>query len=223
MRIVILHGWGHSKEGWQALAQQLSRFGSVHVWDLPGFGDEPLVSDTWGVPEYAAWVEAKCAGLGEKVVLIGHSFGGRICAEIASHKPEWLRAMILIGAPCLYRPSVQVKARATVARVVKPFIPQFLRFKLITQDLRDAEAAGLGPVFKRVVKFDQTNQLQKISAPTLLLWGEHDVEAKLNLALEMHHLISGSELVVLPRLGHNVHLENSVLTYGTIERFLAQH
>lgn len=220
MRLVILHGWGQSAALWKPIAEKLSRFGVVEAWNLPGFGNEPLVSEAWGVPEYAAWVEARCTSMNEKVVLIGHSFGGRIAAEIASHQPTWLLAILLVGAPCLYRPSIQVKAKATVARVVKPFIPQFLRFKLITQDLRDAEAAGLGRMFKRVVQFDQTNQLQKITVPTLLLWGEQDDAAPMRLALEMHELISSSELVVLPNIGHNAHIDNPMLTYGAIERFL---
>jgi pimeloyl-ACP methyl ester carboxylesterase len=53
--------------------------------DLPGFGSEKLINDTWGVPEYADWVISQISDR-EDVILLGHSFGGRI--TVASKHPH---------------------------------------------------------------------------------------------------------------------------------------
>lgn len=219
MRIVILHGWGHSAALWNPIAENLSRFGAVETWDLPGFGDEPLVSAEWGIADYAAWVEKKI-GDAKDIVLIGHSFGGRVASLIASRRLSWLRALVLIGAPCIYRPSMAIRAKSFVAHLVKPIVPAGIRRRLLTEDLRDAEDGGVGRVFRNAVTNNQTLTLPRIDVPTLLLWGEADDAAPVRLADEIHALVPGSKLVILPHLGHNVHIDNPNLTYGAIERFL---
>jgi pimeloyl-ACP methyl ester carboxylesterase len=219
MRIIILHGWGHSAALWNPIAENLSRYGAVETWDLPGFGDEPLVSAEWGIADYAGWVEKKI-GDARDVVLIGHSFGGRVASLIASRRPSWLRALVLIGAPCIYRPSMVIRGKSFVAHHVKPIIPAMIRRRLLTDDLRDAEDGGVGRVFRNAVTNDQTSTLPKIDVPTLLLWGANDDAAPIALAHEVHRLIAGSMLTILPGIGHNVHIDNPNLTYGTIQRFL---
>ncbi|MEK9155144.1 MAG: alpha/beta hydrolase [Patescibacteria group bacterium] len=220
MRIIILHGWGHSAAHWNPIAEKLVRFGSVETWDLPGFGNEPLVSATWTITQYADWVQDKIGGTEEDIVLIGHSFGGRIASILAARQPPWLRALILIGAPSIYRPSAKIRIKSTIASLVKPFVPSSLRCKLLPEELRDAEDAGIGRVFRNAVTNDQTKALPMIAVPTLLIWGANDDAAPMALAHEIKTLIPGSKLVILPGLGHNVHLENPLLTYGTIEQFV---
>lgn len=219
MRLIFLHGWGHSAALWNPIAEKLSRYGVVETWDLPGFGSEPLVSAEWGISEYAEWVEKKI-GTQSDVVLIGHSFGGRVASLVASRRPRWLRALVLIGAPSIYRPSMMIHAKSFVARLVKPIVPAALRRRLVPEDLRDAEDGGVGRVFRHAVTNDQTTSLPKIAVPTLLLWGENDDAAPVVLAREIHDLIPGSILTILPNIGHNVHIENPILTYGALERFL---
>ena len=87
MRIVILHGWGHSREQWQVIADMLAESHEVMVYDLPGFGSERAPDPSWGIPEYAAWVEERIHPPGDCVIL-GHSFGGRIGAYIAAQQPR---------------------------------------------------------------------------------------------------------------------------------------
>lgn len=220
MRIIILHGWGHSAELWRGIAQKLERFGSAEVWDLPGFGNEPLVSAAWGIAEYADWVSEKIGESSDEIVLIGHSFGGRVASLLASRKPSYLRALVLIGAPCIYRPSTTIRLKSAIASIVKPIVPASIRRMLITEDLRDAEDSGIGRVFRNAVTNDQTNSLPMISVPAFLLWGENDDAAPVSIAKEIQTLIPGSMLTVLPGIGHNVHIDNPMLTYGAIERFL---
>jgi len=218
---VVLHGWGHDKTLWEDFARRFPS-GEVVLLDLPGFGTEPLVSDSWGVPEYAAWAKKKIAGLNENnIVLVGHSFGGRVAGLIASERPAWLKALVLYAAPCLYRPKASTKAKVFAAKVIKGLgLKGLLEKGYSNDDLQQADKAGLGAIFRRIVVFDETEMLPKIAVPTLLVWGGKDNYPPLASAQEMQALISGSTLRIMEQSGHNAHLENPTLFYGIIKQFI---
>jgi pimeloyl-ACP methyl ester carboxylesterase len=220
-KIVVLHGWGHDTTFWQDFAHRFSD-GEVLLIDLPGFGAEPIVSDAWGVPEYAAWAKEKLASLGENnIILLGHSFGGRVAGLIASERPAWLGALILYAAPCLYRPRASSRAKVAVAKVLKRLgAKKIVGDRYVNEDLKWADEAGLGTIFRKIVVFDETEALPKIAVPTLLVWGEKDTYPPLSMAYEMHTLIFSSTLCIMEHEGHNAHLENPILFYGIINQFL---
>ena len=226
--VVILHGWGQNKTFWAGAFTGVSDV-SIIIFDLPGFGAEPLPRDgaDWGIPHYAAWVREKIEK--EKldgVVLLGHSFGGRIAAHLAGERPSWLAALILYGAPCVYRPSFSVRIKKKIARLAKVFSKFFGRMSGLSggyrgnPELTEAEHGGRGGIFRRVVGYDQAEALKKITVPTLIIWGEKDAVVPLRIAHEMSRLVSGSRLEVLPGLGHNAHIENPNLFYGVAKKFI---
>ena len=217
--IVILHGWGHSREHW---AQFASMFHDVDVQtiDLPGFGSEPLVSPEWGIPEYANWTESKVESLkSKKVILVGHSFGGRIATYIASLNPEWLAQLILIGAPCLYMPSQKVRLLKRIAKVVK-MLGLTSNPLSLNSELTEADKKDMGEIYRRVVSYDQTEELKKIHIRTLILQGSADTYPSEEVCSAMHRLVQDSQYKVLPGVGHNIHLENPTLLYGIVRKFI---
>lgn len=224
MRLAVLHGWGHDSTFWTDFARRFPD-GDVVLIDLPGFGAEPLVSAEWGVPEYAAWAAAKLATLqresGENIILLGHSFGGRIAALAASERPVWLRALILYAAPCLYRPRKSTRLKIVAAKILKRMGAKRLAGeRFANEELRTADAAGMGAIFRRVIAFDETDVLKKIAVPTLLVWGGKDTYPSPAIAREMQSLISGSTLRIMEHEGHNAHRENPTLFYGIIRQFI---
>jgi pimeloyl-ACP methyl ester carboxylesterase len=216
MKIIILHGWGHNKTLWGNVANMLGK--DVVALDMPGFGDEPLVKDDWGIPEYAKWVESKISKY-KHVVLLGHSFGGRVAAEIASGRPSNVKGLILSGAPCIYRPTVYTKVKISLYKAVKIFIPNSIKGKFYSADLK--EAGKLEKIFRRVVNYDQTEQLKKITIPTLLIWGENDNDAPLRLAHEINSLIKESELKIIENAGHNTFLDKPNLFYAYVTKYIS--
>ena len=220
MHLVILPGWEHGADSWRQFVDQ---FGAERatVVELPGFGKERLVDPRWGVPEYAEWAKQKIELLQKDgVVLLGHSFGGRVAAVIASERPAWLKGLILYGAPCLYRPRPVVKFKMAIARLVRILgLAPHLRKYFGNPDLIEADENGKGGIFRRVVSFDQTNALPSIAVPTLLVWGERDTEAPIAIGREMKDLIPRAALSILPGVGHNAHIETPHLFYGLVTRF----
>lgn len=224
MKLAVLHGWGHDRTLWWDFARRFPE-GEVVLIDLPGFGAEPLVSGDWGVPEYAAWAAERLGALhrerGDSMVLLGHSFGGRIAALVAGERPPWLRGLVLYAAPCLYRPTPSARAKAAAAGFLKRLgARRIAGSRYDREDLRQAEAMGLGTVFRRVIAFDETDALRKIAVPTLLVWGARDTYPSPAMGREMQALISGSTLRIMEHEGHNAHLENPTLFYGIIRQFI---
>jgi len=216
VKILILHGWGHSKDYWRKIVDMLGK--DAMAIDLPGFGSEDAPSNDWGVADYASWVHKKILNTNE-VVLIGHSFGGRVAASVASRRPKNLKALILTGAPCLRRPTLSTKLKIVFAKLAKIFYSSKNTPILASDDYK--ESGRLEGVFRRVVVYDQEDELRKIAIPTLLIWGERDASVPTSIAKEMTNMIEKSELVIIENTGHNLFLENPNLFYGSIKKFIS--
>ncbi len=68
---------------------------------------------------------------------------------------------------------------------------------------------------------EYAGRLPSIQVPTLITVGDHD-ECAPSLAEEMHRLIAGSKLVVLPRSGHMTFVDQPGLFIKTVNDFLSR-
>jgi pimeloyl-ACP methyl ester carboxylesterase len=59
-----------------------------------------------------------------------------------------------------------------------------------------------------------------VDVPTLLLYGDRDVRAPLDIAHALHAAIAGSELITLPGVGHVSPVEAPELFNRELRRFL---
>ena len=230
--LLILHGWNHNSTFWINAHEQLPNC-KLYIPDLPGFGKEPLPSTTLAIPDYATWVEeyiqqniqsdSSLKLQDTKLALMGHSFGGRISAYIASKNPKWLHTLILYAAPTLYRPSLQVQARLAISKALKKIIADKQAKKLIkflNPELAQADKNNLGAVYRKTITFDQTEDLKKIITPTYIIYGENDSEVSKKVIMETAKLINNSHLEIIQNQGHNIHLDNPTLFYGLIRKIL---
>ncbi len=63
-------------------------------------------------------------------------------------------------------------------------------------------------------------RLHRVSAPTLIIWGEHDHLIPSGYASEFAHRIPGSHVVLIPEAGHTPQLEHLDATYAAVASFL---
>ena len=221
MNIVILHGWAHSSKLWESFVAKFHGH-KVTLFDLPGFGSEPLVSETWGVENYANWVANKLkAKKITKTILIGHSFGGKVATGVAISHPEMIKKLILISSPVLRRPSLLTKIKIYLYKLSK-YVPLsgFLKYE-INEDFKEAKDKNLGKIFVKSVNYDVTKMLPKLNIPTLIIWGRDDAEAIYPIGVEMAKLIPGAKLEILNNSGHNIQFENPNILYGFIQKFIS--
>ena len=82
VEVVWLHGWGRSGADFDASAARLGH--ASLALDLPGFGGSSPPDHAGGARLYADLLRPVLAGLGRPVVLVGHSFGGRVATVLAA-------------------------------------------------------------------------------------------------------------------------------------------
>lgn len=95
---VLIHGIGMSHRYLRRLHESLAAFGDTYTIDLPGFSRNPRPAGPVSVETHASVVGVILdrAGVGPCVV-IGHSMGTQIAAELAAQRPSLVSHAVLIG------------------------------------------------------------------------------------------------------------------------------
>ncbi len=230
--VVLLHGWGCDHTIWKTVQEHLTSAGfRVTALDFPGFGASDEPPTPWGMEDYTAWFESFMAARGiVNPVLIGHSFGGRVSLIYASRNP--VNKVVLVDAAGVKpRRSPRYYVKVWSFKALKWLAPLFLGRKKATEliDRRRAKAASAdykaaSPVMRgtlsRVVNEDLRRFMPKITAPTLLVWGDKDTATPLRDAKTMEHLIPDAGLVVFPGAGHYSFLERHGQFAAILDSFL---
>lgn len=217
--LLLLHGWGASKELMLPIAQRLSGY-RVIAPDLPGFGATDPPPAAWGVDEYSAWVIALLDRLGiERTHVVGHSNGGRIAIALAAARPERVARLVLTDSAGIRpRHGWRYQWRVRTFKLLRAaarwrLLPAPLRRaaggradRRGSTDYRAAEGT-LRASMVRLVNADLRPQLSRLRPPTLLIWGERDVETPPSDARTMERLIPDAGLVMLEGSGHFAYAE----------------
>lgn len=210
--VVWLHGWGRSGADFAAAAAQLGQ--SSLALDLPGFGGSPLPATAGGAHLYADLVVPVLRELGQPVILVGHSFGGRIATVIAAEHPELVRGLVLTGAPLLRRaPASRPPLRYRVARALHRWHllgDAALERRRQQHGSADYRAASglLRDILVTTVNESYDDELRRVTCPVRLVWGANDTDVPVSVAERASALLAGpTTLTVLATVGHHTPLE----------------
>ncbi|MBQ9139246.1 MAG: alpha/beta hydrolase, partial [Ruminococcus sp.] len=114
--IVLLHGWGSNIKLFANLIDLLSKKYKVAAMDMPGFGESQEPPSAWCVDDYADFViEFLKAYDTKKVMLLGHSFGGRVIIKLNSREnlPFEITKVILVDSAGILPPKSNKKSFRT--------------------------------------------------------------------------------------------------------------
>jgi pimeloyl-ACP methyl ester carboxylesterase len=212
--MLFLHGWGGNRESLRGLATLFQHSHRVHLLDLPGFGEAAPPPDHWGTIEYADLVQQYVIDrITGDVILVGHSFGGRVCVRLASRRLPRIRDLVLLGVPGLQQPALsRTRIRRSLVRtlrrlfiLIQPVVgSKPVRWHSERFGSKDYQAAGvLRPVLVRAVNEDLTESARLIACPTLLIWGMEDTESPPWLAAAYASLLGSRATVrLLPHKDH---------------------
>lgn len=227
--VVMLHGWGANIELFRNAAALMAAKYKVAAPDFPGFGKTPEPPGEWTVDDYTDWTVKFIAALGlKKVILLGHSFGGRVIIKMANRAdlPFEITKIILVDAAGI-RPekSGEQKMKESVSKFGKKLLsgsPKLLnKLQSMTgsQDYRDASPL-MRRILVNVVNEDLKDLLPNIKQSTLLIWGTADTATPLSDAKLMEQLLPDAGLAEIPGAGHYSFLENPALFNAIISSFL---
>ena len=215
-QVLALHGWGRSHHDFDAVLRPVDGAPPLDALavDLPGFGATPPPAEAWGAADYAGCVAALLDELSTPAVVVGHSFGGRVAVHLAASRPADVSALVVSGAPLLRlgsprRPALGFRAVRQLHRagLVGADRMEAARRRYGSADYRAAEGI-MRQVHVRAVAETDEQQLDEVSCPVDLVWGEDDTTVPLEVAqraLERLRLGKSGErarLEVCPGVGH---------------------
>ena len=207
--VVLLHGWGQNIEMMKPIGDKLTDKYNVLIIDLPGFGlsDEP--EHAWDLMEYVLCVRELIVSLKlKKVILVGHSFGGRISLVYASKYPVY--KLVCFGSPyCSELKKLPLSSR--IYKKIKNVTGLKWLAEIIKKHVGSTDYKNASPVMRNVlvktVNQNISEYAKKITAPTLLIWGSLDTAAPLYRAYELKDMIKDSAVIVYDGATHYAYLE----------------
>jgi pimeloyl-ACP methyl ester carboxylesterase len=235
--VVALHGWGRDRSDMGAVVAGLP--GTVACLDLPGHGTSPAPPEAWNGHDYAtavggvidelvADVAKRVAEAGDdpgpvgRVLLVGHSFGGRVSVCLAADRPELVSALVLAGVPLLRRETAAPGRPALGFRVARRLHAWHLlsdaRMEALRQRYGSADYAASQGVMRQVlvvsVGESYDDELARLQCPVALVWGENDTAAPVDIACRAQDIIgTPCTLDVVDGVGHDVHTDRPDLLH----------
>jgi pimeloyl-ACP methyl ester carboxylesterase len=232
--IIFLHGWRSEAKVWLSVIVELQKKYPDYNYlaiDLPGFGSSPTPSFAFTMKEYAKLVNSLIIKLKLKeIVLVGHSFGGRtaikLAGEVSDGKDYTISKIVLTGSAGFVDNSNKTNIKQKIAKIAKPVfnLPIIsnlkpLVYKSIGADDYNARE-DLKEIFKNVINEDLSNQMKRIDAKTLLIFGDKDDSTPVSFGERMNNLIPNSELKVIESTGHFAFLDKPKKWLELVESFL---
>lgn len=233
--VVLLHGWGSNRKLFDGIIKCVSKKYMTAAPDLPGFGDSEEPVEAWDVARYAECISEFIKKLKiKKVILIGHSFGGRIIFKLfeKGNLPFEIEKIILIdSAGVKPQKTMQQKIKQRIYKISRKFLaskPVSALFPDALENLRkkngSADYNAASPVMRRclvlAVNEDLTHVFSAVNVPSLLIWGECDDATPISDAKIMEQNIPDSGLVIMEGAGHYSFLEQPGKCLRVIESFL---
>ncbi len=210
--VLLLHGWGSNVDSFRYLEKHLSSNFKVIALDLPGFGKSEPPLAAWNLSNYVEVVKSFIQQLDIKnPAVVGHSFGGRIAICLGS---QGLLSKLILAGSAGVRPrrKLQYYLKVYSYKLAKNLLQIFpknqrlLLLEKLQQRFGSSDYRNASPILRQtlvnVVNEDLSAFLPHIKVPTLLIWGENDLDTPLYQAKVMEKNIPDVGLVVIKRAGH---------------------
>lgn len=227
--VVLVHGFGGSKDHWTRFIAHIPSDVWVIAPDLPGFGDSPkLTTESYDLDAQATRVHKL---LDELEVgsfhLAGNSMGGHLSTLLALRMPERVQSLVLFNPAGMRGPVPSAMDKLTDGGavpfviknredfqtllkhsfVISPRIPDFLLDHF-------AEQAALSYDFSRKIKDDLkerpapiVDRIATLRPPTLVVWGDSDGVLDPSAVPLWRKKVPGGLVVVMKETGHGPQIE----------------
>jgi non-heme chloroperoxidase len=220
--VVFVHGWPDSWRSFQPVLDALPpEVGAISV-SLRGFGGSDAPTQGYEPDDFAADIRQLADHLDiTSAVFVGHSMGSLVVQRLAAQHPGLVAGLVLIGGLTKLPDDVFDEVWAVVSDLRDPIDEQFVRdfqsstlaapvpesfFEQLVAESRKAPARVWRAAFAGI-RAMPSNTPAPITAPTLLIWGDHDALVPRS---EQDHLLATiprSRLVTYDNAGHSPNWE----------------
>jgi pimeloyl-ACP methyl ester carboxylesterase len=238
--LVFIHGWLGSSLEWKYQFCHFNLKNHIILFDLPGFGKSDKPNKDYSIDFYTKQISDFLKLLKyNKVILIGHSFGGLLVQDIVLKNPELVTKIILISSTSgkpksilerfilfwfnfLFKLFYRTVLKKIIGRIISPE-KEFREFKkLYKNSLRLPKSAVLSTFKNMTLKYKLKEELCTISQPTMLIYGSDDYIISKTLINELNDYIPKTELFIIDKGSHRTMYNNHTKVNGLIEQFITQ-
>jgi pimeloyl-ACP methyl ester carboxylesterase len=226
---------------WDPFLSQLAERYTVFAPEFPGTssGDPYAVRVVDELSDIVLIYEELIRNLGlHAPVIVGHSFGGMLAAELAAAYPALSEKVVLLSPLGLWRDDAPVADWMTVPSdelgalmFHDPQSPAAQAMLALPDEpeVAAAIAAGMVWAFGCTGKFvwpvpdrGLRARLHRITAPVLLIWGRDDKVVPVDYVADWRHALAHSRAVVIDDCGHVSQVEQPTATTAAVDQFLAE-
>tara|TARA_B110001452_G_scaffold26462_1_gene20754 strand:- start:10 stop:768 length:759 start_codon:yes stop_codon:yes gene_type:complete len=238
--LVLVHGFLGSSDMWSLQVDFFKDDFRVIAPALPGFGKSNKVKSCDSIECMAKvilnYLEKKKI---KKFNLLGHSMGGMIVQEMTKIADEKILKLICYGTgprgniPGRFETIDQSREKLkinglkdTAYRIAKTWFIEEEKAKYFylcdeAGKQTSIEATDNGLIAMK--KWDGVKNLKNIKNETLIVWGDQDKAYNFNQIETLNNNIPNSDLKIISRCSHNVHLEKPNEFNIIVEEFLKRN
>jgi 3-oxoadipate enol-lactonase len=238
--LVLCHTLATSRAMWRKQVPHFARRYRVISYDLRGHGEsaapdypyspEMLSEDVIGILD--------SLGIQRPAIFLGISIGGMVGQALGLRHPDRFRALILSNTSSRTPPEgqpmwdqrIEAMRKDGVEGQVQPTLERWLSpafrardpetTKWVADLIRATPAAGFIGCARAIQMLDFTDQLERITLPTLVIAAEQDPGATVAAAQAIHERIKGSQLAVVPNCQHQTPIEAPDAFNRLVDTFL---
>jgi pimeloyl-ACP methyl ester carboxylesterase len=235
--VLFLHGEG--RPTWTPFLDALAKQYRVIVPLHPGYGESSGNDQLQDLPDLIYYYLDLLDTMGLRgLPMVGHGLGGMIAAELAAVQPERFTALVLIAplglwlqddpvrdffamtpadlSAALYHDTSSPVARAAAEAPTEG--DALIAYHLDRAKSMATAAKYLWPIPNRGL----AKRLHRVSAPTLIAWGESDGVASPRYAEAFRAKIAGAQVTLIPEAGHLPHEEQPTRLAEAVMPFLSR-
>ena len=227
--LMLLHGLFGALSNFRHLIEHFRHTHKVVVPMLPLFELDILHTSVGGLAKHVhKFMEARGY---EKIHLLGNSLGGHVALVHVLKHPERIKSLILTGSSALFenRMGDTYPRRGDYDYIKKKTEVTFYDLATATKELVDEvfeitrnrlKVIKIIALAKSAIRNNLGEELNNISQPTLLIWGNNDTITPPFVAREFQRLIPGSELHFIDKCGHAPMMEQPEEFNVILDKFL---
>jgi len=227
--IIMLHGFGASKENWLRFSVPFAKNYHVVAVDLLGHGENKRdLNQSYRIENQVEFVNQFAKKLNiDRFHIVGNSMGGAIAAMYASVYPQKIMSVVLVSPAGIH--DIPSKMDELLKTGVNPLIATSVEsfdalLNFVMEDRPyipsaivkvEAEKAVSRKEINAKIFSDLTGELKtgleqnlkQIQAPVLIIWGDHDRAINVKNIDKYASLIPNAKKLVLKNIGHLAMIE----------------
>lgn len=219
--VLFLHHFGGSARTWNDVMARLDGV-ETRAIDLAGFGAAADATGPFDVARYARDAEAALDTMaGDRIIVVGHSMGGKLALALAARQPPAIAALVLLSpSPPTPEPMTAADraealagwglldhAEATLAQTTARPLGSHVRHLALDDMLRSGAAAWRAWLEGGSLE-DIAPRMGDVAVPVTVLCGSDDATIPADVhRRELMPWLRDATLAIVPGAGHLLPLE----------------